>query len=302
MGARPWFPFYVGDYLRDTTALDAEEHGAYLMLLLAYWIRGGPLPDDDKILATTAKISKWKWKNFTRASLSQFFQVRDGLWHHKRMEKELAKALKIGGVTSSRAREAARARWSKRDALRDASSIDGADASSMLEPMLQHAQPQPQSQRIDSFGDVSKEQSGERRVLGNFDFVSDDGSVLVTAEEFAALEAELTSVKNIRGVVRDACRRWLLDTQPAYRKETLLRWLRRKNAENMQRQSPARREDAKESARRAVEADVERRRQADKALAVQERLNREHQQRMEARRDQIRPGGELSPSQDNGSH
>ncbi|ANW03276.1 hypothetical protein LMTR13_27200 [Bradyrhizobium icense] len=45
MAARPWSPCYVGGYIRDTFA---EQQGAHLLLLMAYWIKGGPLPDDTK--------------------------------------------------------------------------------------------------------------------------------------------------------------------------------------------------------------------------------------------------------------
>jgi Protein of unknown function (DUF1376) len=50
MTARPWMPFYVGDYLRDTMHLTQAQHGAYVLLILHYWAHGG-LPADDLRLA-----------------------------------------------------------------------------------------------------------------------------------------------------------------------------------------------------------------------------------------------------------
>ena len=32
-----WMPVYIGDYLRDTQDLSAEEHGVYFLLLMHYW-------------------------------------------------------------------------------------------------------------------------------------------------------------------------------------------------------------------------------------------------------------------------
>ena len=31
---------HVGDYLKDTTHLDATLHGAYLLLIMHYWAKG----------------------------------------------------------------------------------------------------------------------------------------------------------------------------------------------------------------------------------------------------------------------
>jgi hypothetical protein len=151
-----------------------------------------------------------------------------------------------------------------------------------------------------TFSSITREPVPEEaRVLGNYDFLSDDGSVLILADEFRELEAALPSIKNVRGVVRHSCRSWLLAIARTERKETLLRWLRKKNAENAQRQPVGKREDDKDRVRRAVEADVERRKQADRALAVQERIHREHRERMEAR-NEIRSRGEPSPPQESG--
>lgn len=86
-----WMPFYWGDYFKKTLHLSTEEHGAYLLLIGAYWEGGKPLVDDDQYLASIAKLSKFRWKNF-REKLSQFFTVRDGFWHHDRVELELLKS------------------------------------------------------------------------------------------------------------------------------------------------------------------------------------------------------------------
>ena len=112
MSARPWMPLYAGDYLRDTGRLSTLQHGAYLLLIMDYWINNG-LPDDDEQLARIARMSDREWRA-NRAALAQFFT--DG-WKHKRIEKELAEAEeayerraqagKKGGIARSRGKQCA---------------------------------------------------------------------------------------------------------------------------------------------------------------------------------------------------
>lgn len=81
----------MADYLADTQHLTTEQHGAYLLLIFAYWRRQQPLPDDDAYLARIAGISRRRWPAF-RAALLEMFSVTGGKWIHKRVDDELAHA------------------------------------------------------------------------------------------------------------------------------------------------------------------------------------------------------------------
>lgn len=105
-------PFYPGDYLADTLSLDRAEHGSYLLLMLAYWQNGGPLPDDDDYLSVTAKCSRRAWVA-GRVKLSRFFAVENGVWRHKRIDAELAKAKGISEKRQQSGRSGASKRYSK---------------------------------------------------------------------------------------------------------------------------------------------------------------------------------------------
>lgn len=88
---RPWMPLYIADYLRDTSHLRALESGAYLHLIMAYWI-SGKLPNDDKQLATIAKLTDREWRA-AKLTLAAFFGPE---WSsHKRIDAELAKTNSI---------------------------------------------------------------------------------------------------------------------------------------------------------------------------------------------------------------
>jgi uncharacterized protein YdaU (DUF1376 family) len=102
-----WMPLHVSRYLGDTGHLTVAEHGAYLLLLMQYWVRG-PLPDDDRQLAIMAKTDPKAWRKGIGQTLRQFFTVHDdGLLHQKRADAELATA----GVIIEKKRSAANARW-----------------------------------------------------------------------------------------------------------------------------------------------------------------------------------------------
>lgn len=102
---RPWMPLYVGQYLADTAHLGAADHGAYLLLIMHYWMNDG-LPTDDRLLARIAKMTPVQWKK-TKPIIEPFFQ--EG-WKHKRIEFELTEAARIsaagraGGKASGAAR------------------------------------------------------------------------------------------------------------------------------------------------------------------------------------------------------
>jgi uncharacterized protein YdaU (DUF1376 family) len=75
-------PLWIGDYLADTIGLTFSQHGAYLLSMMAYWRKGEALTHPE-LLAITGK-------EFDR--ISQFYIPMDDLWHHKRIDIELALA------------------------------------------------------------------------------------------------------------------------------------------------------------------------------------------------------------------
>jgi uncharacterized protein YdaU (DUF1376 family) len=87
-----WMPLYVDDYLADTGHLTALEHGAYMLMIMHYWQKGG-LPTDERMIARVARLNADQWAE-SRDVLAMLFE--DG-WKHKRIEEELAKASEIIG-------------------------------------------------------------------------------------------------------------------------------------------------------------------------------------------------------------
>jgi uncharacterized protein YdaU (DUF1376 family) len=108
-----WMPLWIGAYLADTMRLTTKQHGAYLLLLFAYWRNRGPLEDDDEDLASTVKATLKEWRTELRPKLERFFDVDGGLWSHGRADKELAKAGQHKQAVSNRGKAGAAARWGK---------------------------------------------------------------------------------------------------------------------------------------------------------------------------------------------
>lgn len=88
MAAIPFMPLYVADYLADAAHLSTTEHGAYLLLIMTYWQRGEPLPDDDKKLARICRVGPREWARM-KPTISEFFEIADGDWLHSRVQREL---------------------------------------------------------------------------------------------------------------------------------------------------------------------------------------------------------------------
>lgn len=82
-------PVFTDALIGDTLHLSTEEFGAYCLLLFATWRNNGEaLPDDAAELAQICRVTPQRWRSHMRPKLSRFFDIGDGRWHQKRLEKE----------------------------------------------------------------------------------------------------------------------------------------------------------------------------------------------------------------------
>lgn len=76
MSERPWHKRYHSDALSGFIVLSLEERGAFQTLLDLMYDRGGPMPDNDGLLARYMGVSIRKWKSL-RESLIGLGKIRE---------------------------------------------------------------------------------------------------------------------------------------------------------------------------------------------------------------------------------
>lgn len=154
----PFWPFYVGDYLADTMHLDAHEHGAYLLLMMAYWKRQKPLDDDPKDLAQITHMTLSAFEA-CRSRLAPFFKIEGGKWVHGRLERDILKQkLKYHAQSQAAAMTNAKLHPKKQITLSDTLS-DKKETLSVSQP---EPEPEPEPKSEQDVGSNGSKSTGKR--------------------------------------------------------------------------------------------------------------------------------------------
>lgn len=109
--AKYWYPHHIEKYRRKTGHLTLAEHGAYRLLMDAYWDRRGPLPADETRLRKLIGADADEWAG-VRVAVLAFFELTPDGWVHDKIEEQLAEAdekyaAKVSRVAAARAARAA---------------------------------------------------------------------------------------------------------------------------------------------------------------------------------------------------
>lgn len=103
-------PLYVGEYLADTMELNAEQHGAYLLMLMHAWKSDGRLPGESARLCQIARMTPQQWAR-NEPILREFFICAAESWTHKRVLDELNRAKDMVAKKSAAGRLGAKKKW-----------------------------------------------------------------------------------------------------------------------------------------------------------------------------------------------
>lgn len=90
MSGNPWHRRYHSDALAGMLSLSLEERGAYQTVLDLIYDRGGPIADNERLLAGYMGCSIRKWRSLRQALIDQGKLVlANGLLSNSRAEKEI---------------------------------------------------------------------------------------------------------------------------------------------------------------------------------------------------------------------
>jgi len=199
-----FMPLYIGDYLAGTSRLTTELHGAYLLLIMDYWMNG-PLPDDDSLLSSIVKMTPDAW-SIARAKLEYYFSVSDGLWNHKRIEEELASATEKKLKARDKAKKAANARW------HGAQSIATSTPQALLKECPSPS-PSPSPKKNKDIVELKPDVAGEMIEYLNLKSGRSYRNVKTHADHIKARIKEGYSVEEIKAVIDRKCLEWVNDTE-----------------------------------------------------------------------------------------
>ena len=86
-----WYKRYIGDYQRDTGHLSMVEHGAYTLMLDAYYATAKPLPENQEVLFRLLRAVTTKEQSAVKAVLDQFWHLTEDGWINARAAIEIGK-------------------------------------------------------------------------------------------------------------------------------------------------------------------------------------------------------------------
>lgn len=110
-----YFPFYTGDYYRDTRHLSMLQHGAYRQLLDHCWDQKGPLPLDlEKCYRICGAVSKEE-QECVRGIIGEFFVCMADGHYNKRVAEEVRKSEALSTTRSSAGRRGGLAKAARQD-------------------------------------------------------------------------------------------------------------------------------------------------------------------------------------------
>lgn len=81
----------IGDYRRRTSHLSLLEHGVYRQLMDTYYLDEEAIPNETNLVFRRLVAKTDEEKSAVKVVLKEFFELRDGAWHHAHCDEVIAK-------------------------------------------------------------------------------------------------------------------------------------------------------------------------------------------------------------------
>lgn len=119
-----YYEHHLGDYAKDTAHLSMIEHGAYRILLDAYYTREVPLPTDRRACYKLARAQSKDERAAVDYVIEEFFIVQETGIHHARCDAEIFRFKD----KQAKAKRSAEARWNKQQPQSEGNANASTDA------------------------------------------------------------------------------------------------------------------------------------------------------------------------------
>lgn len=109
-----YYPFFPGDYLRDTLQLTMEQDGAYRRLLDHYYNKG-PLPADRDMILNIARAMKENEKASVDSVVRMYFRLDGEVYRNKKADEVIMERTRFLEAQTAKGKKGAAKRWGKEE-------------------------------------------------------------------------------------------------------------------------------------------------------------------------------------------
>lgn len=134
-----WVKFFPCDYAADTSHLTTVEHGAYIRLMVYYWVKESLPSDDDRLRRITGMTGR-QWAA-SRVAIQALFGPD---WRHKRIDRDIAEMHSLACAKSKAGKASAHAKSLK--------SLNG--GSTPVQRKVNHSNILHTSSKVESYTEV----------------------------------------------------------------------------------------------------------------------------------------------------
>ena len=143
---------FIGDYQRDTGHLSVLEHGAYTLLLDAFYATERPLPENKNTLYRLVRANTKREREAVDFVLSEFWSLEGGKWLNRRALTEIEKASTQAEtnriIATNRESNRATNRSTNRDTNRATKGQPSHSHSQTPEPVTSKQPPKPPAHKL----------------------------------------------------------------------------------------------------------------------------------------------------------